>query len=80
MMDEELADWWEDTDLIQEAVYSCNIKAHGNKLLMVLFPNRITGYLYSPISGHENDIAVLNMSWLNNQLLLLQEKVTQELA
>ncbi len=44
MTDEELADWWEEADLIQEAVYSGYVKAHGIKVLMVLFPNGITGY------------------------------------
>jgi hypothetical protein len=80
MTDEELADRWPDADLIQEAVYSGYVKAHGIKVLTVLFPNGITGYLYGPISGRENDIAVLNMSWLNTQLLLLQEEVTAALA
>jgi hypothetical protein len=78
--DEELADRWEGADLIQEALYSGYVKAHGIKVLTVLFPNGITGYLYGPISGRENDIAVLNMSWLNHQLLLLQEDVTEALA
>jgi hypothetical protein len=80
MADEELANRWEEADLSQEAVYSGYVKAHGIKVLTVLFPNGITGYLYGPISGHENDIAVLNMSWLNHQLLLLQEEVTAALA
>ncbi len=40
----------------------------------------ITGYLYGPISGRENDIVVLNMSWLNSQLMLIQEHVTQARA
>ena len=61
-------------------MYSGYVKAHGIKVLTVLFPNGITGYLYGPISGRENDIAVLNMSWLNHQLLLLQDDVTQALA
>jgi hypothetical protein len=67
MTDEELADQWEEADLIQEAVYSGYVKAHGIKVLTVFFPNEITGYLYGPISGRENNIAVLNMSWLNHQ-------------
>jgi hypothetical protein len=67
MMDEELADWWEEADLIQEAVYSGFVKALGIKVLTVLFPNGITGYLYGPISGCKNDITILNMSWLNHQ-------------
>ncbi len=56
------------------------MKAHGIKVLTVLFPNGITGYLYGPISGGENNIQVLNMSWLNHQLLLLQEDATAALA
>jgi hypothetical protein len=80
MTDEEFADRWPDADLIQEAVYSGYVKAHGIKVLTVLFPNGITGYLYGPISGRKNDIAVLNISWLNTQLLLLQEEITAALA
>jgi hypothetical protein len=80
MMDKELADRWEDAELIQEAVYSGYVKAHGIKVLTVLFPNGIDVYLYGPISGHENDIVVLNMSWVNTQLLLLQEEVIAALA
>jgi hypothetical protein len=41
------------------------------------FLNEITGYLYGPISGCENDIAALNMSCVHTQLLLLQEHVKQ---
>jgi hypothetical protein len=80
MMDEELVDRWEEADLIQEAVYSGYVKAHGIKVLTVLSPNGITGYLYGPISGCKNNIAVLNMSWLNHQLLVLQEELTVALA
>jgi hypothetical protein len=80
MTDEELADHWPDADLIQEAVYSGYVKAHDIKVLTFLYPNGITGYLYGPISGRENDIAVLNMSWVDTQLLLLQEEVTAALA
>jgi hypothetical protein len=80
MMDEELVDQWEEEDLIQEAVYSGYVKAHGIKVLTVLFPNGITGYLYGPISGRKSDIAVLNMPWLNHQLLLLQEDVEPPLG
>jgi hypothetical protein len=73
-------DQWEEADLTQETVYSGYVTAHSIKVLTVLFPNGRSGYLYGPISGHENDIAVLNMSWLNHQLLLLQEGVTAALA
>jgi hypothetical protein len=77
MTDKELADWWEEADLIQEAVYSGYVKAHGIKLLSGLLPNGITGYLFGHISGR---IVVLNISWVNIQLLLLQDEVTQALA
>jgi len=80
MMDEELAGWWEEADLIQEAVYSGHVKAHSIKVLTVLFSNGITGYLYGSISGRKNDIAILNVSWLIHQLLLLQEDVTAAFA
>jgi hypothetical protein len=80
MMDEELADRLEEANLIQETVYSGYVKAHGIKVLTVLFPNGITGYLCGPISGCENVIAVLNMSWVNTQLLMLQEEVAAALA
>jgi hypothetical protein len=80
MTDDELADQWEEADLIQEVVYSGYVKAHGIKVLTVLIPNGMTGYLYGPISGHENDIVVLNMSWLNHKLLLLQEDVSIAMA
>ncbi len=59
MIDEELAEWWPLADLIQEAVYSGYVKAHVIKVLIVLFPNGITGYLYGPISGYENDITAM---------------------
>jgi len=38
MTDEELAHQWEEADLIQEAVYSGYVKAHGIKVLTVLSP------------------------------------------
>ncbi len=80
MIEEELADCWLEAELIQEAVYSGYVKAHRIKVLTVLFPNGITRHRYGPVSGCKNDIAVLNMSLLNHQLLLLQEEVTQALA
>jgi hypothetical protein len=48
MMDEELADWWEEADLIQEAVYSGYAKAHGIKVLTDFFPNGITWFSMVP--------------------------------
>jgi len=46
----------------------------------MLFLNGITGYLYGPISCHENNIAAMNMIWVNTQILLLQVHVMQESA
>ncbi len=60
-----------------DAVYSGYVKAHGIKVLTGLLSNGITGYLYGPDSAHEDDIVVLNMSWVNTQLMLIQEHVTQ---
>jgi hypothetical protein len=51
MTDEELAEHWPLADLIQEAVYSGYVKAHGIKVLTVLFPNGITWYLYVPFQA-----------------------------
>jgi hypothetical protein len=51
MTDDELADWQKEADLIQETVYSGYVKAHSSKVIAVLFPNKITGYLHGPISG-----------------------------
>jgi hypothetical protein len=61
IIDEELAEQWPEADLIQASVYLGYVKRHRIKVLIVLFLNEITGYLYGPISGHENNIAALNI-------------------
>jgi hypothetical protein len=42
----------------------------------VVFPNGIISYLYGPVSAKENDIGLLNMSWLNDHLVALQPDIT----
>jgi len=45
-------------------------------VLTVVFPNGIIGYLYGPVSARENDIGLLNLSWLNEHLVALQLEIT----
>jgi hypothetical protein len=45
-------------------------------VLTVVFPNGIIGYLYGPVSARENDIGLLNLSWLNEHLVALQPEIT----
>jgi hypothetical protein len=52
MTDDELVERWEEADWIQASIYSGYVERHGIKLLAMLFPNDITGYLYGPISSH----------------------------
>ncbi len=61
-------------------MFSGYVKRHEIKVLTMNFLNGVTGYIYGPISGHKNNIAALNMSWVNTQLLLLQAYVTQAIA
>jgi hypothetical protein len=63
-------------EVIQRALYSGYLKRHGLKVLTVVFPNGIITYLYGPVSARENDIGLLNMSWLNEHLVALQPKIT----
>jgi hypothetical protein len=37
-------------------------------------------YLYGPVSARENDIALLNMSWLNEHLIALQPEIAERRA
>jgi hypothetical protein len=62
-------------EVIQRALYSGYLKIHGLKVLTVVFPNGIIAYLYGPVSARENDIALLNMSWLNKHLVALQPEI-----
>ncbi len=73
--DEELAPRRLAADVIQRALYSGYLKRHGLKVLTVVFPNGIIAYLYGPVSARENDIALLNMSWLNEHLVALQLEI-----
>jgi len=52
------------------------LKIHGLKVLTVVFPNGIIAYLYGPVSARENDIGLLNLSWLNEHLVALQPEIT----
>jgi hypothetical protein len=73
--DEELAPRRLAADVIQRALYSGYLKRHGLKVLTVVFPNGIIAYLYGPVSARENDIGLLNMSWLNEHLVALQPEI-----
>jgi hypothetical protein len=61
--------------VIQRALYSGYLKIHGLKVLTVVFPNGIIAYLYGPLSAREKNIALLNMSWLNEHLVALQPEI-----
>ena len=61
--------------ILQEAFFSGYLKRHGLKVLTVVFPNGIIGYLYGPVSARENDIGLLNLSGLNQNLMALQPVV-----
>jgi hypothetical protein len=41
-------------------------------VLTVVFPNGIIAYLYDPVLARKNDIALLNISWLDYHLVALQ--------
>jgi hypothetical protein len=58
-------------------VYSGYLKLHGLKVLTVVFPNGIIAYLYGPVSAWENDIALLNMSLMNEHLMALQPEIAE---
>jgi len=76
MNNEELAERRPDAEIIQRALYSGYLKVHGMKVLTVVFPNGIITYLYGPVSARENDISLLNLSWLNEHLVALQPEIT----
>jgi hypothetical protein len=76
MNDEELAERRPGAEIIQRALYSGYLKNHGLKVLTVVFPNGIIAYLYGPVSARENDIGLLNLSWLNEHLVALQPEIT----
>jgi hypothetical protein len=47
------------------------------KVLTVALPNGLIGGLYGPVSARENDIGTLNLSNLNQELMLLQPDVME---
>jgi hypothetical protein len=73
--DEELAPRRLAAEVIQRALYSGCLKIHRLKVLTVVFPNGIIAYLYGPVSAREINIALLNMSWLNENLVMLQPEI-----
>jgi hypothetical protein len=72
LSNEESAERCLGAEIIQRALYSGYFKIHGLKVLTVVFPNGIIANLFGPISAWENDISLLNLSWLNEQMLVLQ--------
>ncbi len=80
LTDEELAPRRPGAEILQRSVYSGYLKRHGLKVLTVVFPNGIIAYLYGPVSARENDIALLNMSWLNDHLMALQPEIAERRA
>ena len=76
VIDEPLSARHPEFPILQEAVFSGYLKRHGLKVLTVVFPNGIIGFLYGPISARENDIGLLNLSGLNQNLMALQPEVT----
>jgi hypothetical protein len=49
----------EDAWILQESIYSGYVRCHGLKILSVVFPNGLIGYVYGPISARENDNGAL---------------------
>jgi hypothetical protein len=63
--------------ILQESIYSGYVRCHGLKIISVVFPNGLIGYVYGPISAKENDNGALNGSELNQHMMDLQVEVTQ---
>ncbi len=80
LRDKQLALRHPGAEVIQRSMYSGYLKLHGLKVLTIVFPNGIVAYLYGPISAWENDIALLNMSWLNEHLIALQLEIAERRA
>ena len=75
LKNEGLAERHPGAEIIQRALYSGYSKMHKLKVLTVVFPNGIIAYLYCPVSAQENNIGLLNLSWLNKHLVALQLEV-----
>ncbi len=67
----------EDAWNLQESIYSGYVRRHGLKILSVVFPNGLIGYVYGPISARENDNGALNGSELNQHMMNIQVEITQ---
>jgi hypothetical protein len=80
LTDEELPPRLPGAEIIQRSMYSGFLKLHGLAVLTVVFPNGIIAYLYGPVLAWENDIALLNMSWLDNHLTALQPEIAEKKA
>jgi hypothetical protein len=78
--DEELVPRRPGAEIIQRSMYSGYLKLHGLKVLTVVFPNGIIAYLYGPVSARKNDIALLNMLWMNEHLMALQPEIAERRA
>jgi len=74
MNNDELAERHPGEEIIHRALYSGYLKVHGLKVLTLVFPNGIIAY--GPMSARENDIGLLNLSWLNKHLVALQPEIT----
>ena len=66
-----------DTDIIQVCIYSGYVKKHGLKVLTIAWPNGLIGALDSPVGARENDIGMLNLSNMDQELILLQPDVME---
>ncbi len=77
LMNKELALRRPGAEVIQRSMYSGYLKLHGLKVLTIVFPNGIIASLCGPVSARENDIALLNMSWLNERLIALQPEIAE---
>jgi hypothetical protein len=45
-----------------------------------VFPNRIITSLHDVVSARENNIALLNMSWMNEHIVVLQPEIAEQRA
>jgi len=75
MNDEEWVERRPGAEIIQRALYSGYLNVCVLKVVMVVFPNEIIAYLYGPVSARENDIGLLNLSWLNEHLVALNQRL-----
>jgi hypothetical protein len=75
--DQQQASRHEDAWILQDSVYFGYVRRHRLKILTVVFPNGIIGYVYGPISARENDNGALNGSELNQHMMDLQGEITQ---